>query len=118
MTTELEEEYSDSGESNASETTMKIKPAFYYEPNGVPVFKPTYEEFKDFYQFTSAIMDYGMKSGIVKVIPPQKWRENLPPMPEEKIKATSIVSAIRQEFQGSGTLCLTYARWNISSDEH
>ena len=31
------------------------------------------EEFKDFYKFITAVDSYGMKSGIVKVVPPKEW---------------------------------------------
>lgn len=39
-----------------------IQPA--YEEGGVPVFKPSYDEFRDFYRYITAIESYGMKSGI------------------------------------------------------
>lgn len=44
---------------------------------GIPVFKPTYEEFEDFYAYCKAINKYGMKSGVVKVIPPKEWKKKL-----------------------------------------
>jgi len=31
------------------------------------------EEFRDFEKFIHRINDYGMKAGIVKVIPPPEW---------------------------------------------
>lgn len=40
---------------------------------GIPVFKPTMEEFLDFEQFMNKIECWGMKSGIVKIIPPKPW---------------------------------------------
>jgi hypothetical protein len=53
---------------------MEIKPDHYYEgKDGIPVFKPTYEQFKDFKSFIMAVRPYGMNSGIVKVIPPKEW---------------------------------------------
>jgi len=79
----------------------KIKPAYYYPTDssarGVPVFEPSYEEFRDFNRcvfssfllvkvfaysvltrpfrdsFIAQIDNYGMKSGIVKVVPPKQW---------------------------------------------
>ncbi|ODQ78801.1 hypothetical protein BABINDRAFT_172091 [Babjeviella inositovora NRRL Y-12698] len=48
----------------------------HYE-DGVPVFTPTYAEFKDFYHFQRSINRFGMESGVVKVIPPHEWVESL-----------------------------------------
>ncbi|PWN34488.1 JmjC-domain-containing protein [Meira miltonrushii] len=45
---------------------------------GVPVFTPTWEEFKDFYSYCSRIDAWGMRSGIVKIIPPKEWTGSLP----------------------------------------
>lgn len=44
---------------------------------GIPVFKPTVEEFSDFEGYLNKIEAWGMKSGIVKVVPPQEWLVNL-----------------------------------------
>ncbi|KXN74977.1 hypothetical protein CONCODRAFT_76518 [Conidiobolus coronatus NRRL 28638] len=52
---------------------MHIEPDHYFENGGVPVFKPSMSEFKDFSKFVTAIFHYGMESGIVKVIPPPEW---------------------------------------------
>lgn len=41
-----------------------IQPAFYYEEGGVPVFKPTWDEFHDFNSFVSSIDSYGARAGI------------------------------------------------------
>ena len=35
--------------------------------------KQTLSQFKDFGKFIAAIDSYGMKSGIVKVVPPPDW---------------------------------------------
>lgn len=54
----------------------EIFPDHYWdEANGgkIPVFKPTMEQFRDFQKFIDKIDKYGMKSGIVKVIPPKEW---------------------------------------------
>ena len=40
---------------------------------GIPVFKPTMEEFKDFEGYMNKVECWGSKSGIVKVIPPKEW---------------------------------------------
>lgn len=52
-----------------------VEPSYY--SGGVPVFEPTMAQFLDFYKFNKAINEYGMKSGIVKVIPPQEWHSQL-----------------------------------------
>lgn len=52
----------------------------YFDPiddplaqRGIPVFKPTMEEFQDFEGYMNNIEAWGMRSGIVKVIPPAEW---------------------------------------------
>lgn len=73
----------------------KPRPAYYYDESydagtagpkkrhgrrggfkGVPVFEPTMQDFEGnggFYGFVKRIEKYGMRSGIVKVIPPKEW---------------------------------------------
>ena len=41
--------------------------------DGVPVLKPSYEQFKDFQKFIQLISKLGNESGIVKVVPPKEW---------------------------------------------
>lgn len=41
---------------------------------GIPVFKPTMEEFSDFEGYMTRIDLWGRRSGIVKIIPPVEWR--------------------------------------------
>lgn len=50
-----------------------IEPDHYWDGGRVPVFKPTMDQFRSFKRFMRKIDKYGMKSGIVKVIPPQEW---------------------------------------------
>jgi hypothetical protein len=52
----------------------------YFDPSddplaqrGIPVFKPTMEEFQDFEGYMNSIEAWGMRSGVVKVIPPAEW---------------------------------------------
>lgn len=40
---------------------------------GIPVFKPTMEEFQDFEGYMTKVEPWGMRSGIVKIIPPKEW---------------------------------------------
>ena len=49
----------------------------------IPVFKPTMEQFRSFPEFIKKIDRYGMKTGIVKVIPPQEWLDTLPELDEK-----------------------------------
>lgn len=73
----------------------RIRPSYYFDANydpasattvkkrgrrgglkGVPVFEPTMKEFEEeggFYGFVKRIEKYGMRSGVVKVIPPKEW---------------------------------------------
>jgi hypothetical protein len=44
---------------------------------GIPVFKPTMEEFRDFEGYMKSVETWGMRSGIVKIVPPQEWYEML-----------------------------------------
>lgn len=58
------------------EDEEEILPDHYWDgENGgrIPVFKPTMDQFRDFKKFVEKIDKYGMKSGIVKVVPPQEW---------------------------------------------
>jgi len=43
---------------------------------------------------------YGMKSGIVKIIPPQEWKDSLPSR-EELVKTVRVREPIKQDIMGS-----------------
>ncbi|KAI1110969.1 hypothetical protein F5Y14DRAFT_334961 [Nemania sp. NC0429] len=75
----------------------------------VPVFKPDMHQFKDFKKFMEKIDSYGMKSGIVKIIPPQEWKDNLPVL-DDLIKQVRVREPIKQEIMGSNG---TYRQVNI-----
>jgi len=51
----------------------EVEPDHYWDGGKIPVFKPTMAQFKSFKKYVEKIDKYGMKSGIVKVIPPQEW---------------------------------------------
>lgn len=55
------------------------------------------------------INPYGMKSGIVKVIPPPEWRAELPPL-DEAIKTIRVKEPIKQDIMGTSG---TYRQANI-----
>lgn len=75
----------------------------------VPVFKPDMHQFKDFKKFMEKIDSYGMKSGIVKIIPPQEWKDNLPAL-DDLVKQVRVREPIKQEIMGSSG---TYRQVNI-----
>ncbi|KAG0169293.1 hypothetical protein DFQ28_003740 [Apophysomyces sp. BC1034] len=58
------------------------------------------EEFKDFKAFMEAIDHYGKQSGIVKVIPPQEWKDNLPDM-SGSLEHVRVRNPIIQHIIGS-----------------
>ncbi|SCU90438.1 LADA_0F04082g1_1 [Lachancea dasiensis] len=69
---------------------------------GVPVFRPSYEEFRDFQGYMTSINQYGKQSGIVKVIPPQEWLSQLEkPLGADTLQKIRIRSPIQQHFNGS-----------------
>ncbi|KAI3647770.1 hypothetical protein MP228_007991 [Amoeboaphelidium protococcarum] len=79
----------------------ELEPAFYYSKDGVPVFKPTMEQFRDFNQFVTQVDKYGAISGIVKIIPPAEWRNEIKNIPQSRLESISFTTAIRQHFSGS-----------------
>ncbi|KAL2070708.1 hypothetical protein VTL71DRAFT_13734 [Oculimacula yallundae] len=87
---------------------LEIEPD-HISPDGVPVFKPTMEEFADFTRYMGAVNPYGMKSGIVKVIPPAEWVAAQPRL-DEAIKTVRVKEPIKQDIMGTGG---TYRQANI-----
>ncbi|KAG5653888.1 hypothetical protein H0H81_009711 [Sphagnurus paluster] len=70
---------------------------------GIPVFKPTMEEFEDFEGYVSKIECWGERSGIVKIIPPKEWTDALPPL-KDQLDGVKIKSPIEQHMLGRGGL--------------
>lgn len=70
---------------------------------GIPVFKPTMEEFADFERYMSNVECWGLRSGIIKVIPPKEWADALPPIKDQLLKV-KIRSPIEQHMLGRGGL--------------
>ncbi|KAF2836895.1 JmjC-domain-containing protein, partial [Patellaria atrata CBS 101060] len=87
---DIEEEDDDIGD---------VEPDHFYDGGNIPVFKPTMQQFKSFRKFIDKIDRYGMKSGIVKVIPPKEWRDSLPDL-ADKVKTIKVKNPITQEFAG------------------
>ncbi|KAH7040648.1 uncharacterized protein B0I36DRAFT_13421 [Microdochium trichocladiopsis] len=52
---------------------------------------------------------YGMKSGIIKVIPPDEWRQRQPPL-DDIVKQVTVKQPIKQDIMGSNG---TYRQVNI-----
>ncbi|PVH98738.1 hypothetical protein DM02DRAFT_657064 [Periconia macrospinosa] len=91
MSSELSDIDSDDGED--------IEPDHYWDGGKIPVFRPTMDQFRNFQRFIEKVDKYGMKSGIVKVIPPKEWRESLPDL-SEAVKSIKVKNPITQEFAG------------------
>ncbi|TIB43146.1 hypothetical protein E3P86_00102 [Wallemia ichthyophaga] len=81
-----------------------------YVCRGVPVFEPTMDEFVDFYDYVQKIDRYGMKAGIVKVIPPVEWLETLPEYNASNLDKIKIRQPIAQHMLGRSGL---YKQTNV-----
>ncbi|KAF2878395.1 hypothetical protein BDV95DRAFT_589331 [Massariosphaeria phaeospora] len=90
---------SELSELDSDDDGEEIEPDHYFEGGKIPVFKPTMDQFRNFKRFIDKIDKYGMKSGIVKVVPPKEWRESLPDL-SEAIKTVKVKNPITQEFAG------------------
>ncbi|PIL32652.1 transcription factor [Ganoderma sinense ZZ0214-1] len=66
---------------------------------GIPVFRPTLEEFQDFEGYMNRVEPWGMRSGIVKIIPPKEWTEQLPSVVPQLDKV-KLKSPIEQHMLG------------------
>ncbi|KAH6656694.1 hypothetical protein BKA67DRAFT_655011 [Truncatella angustata] len=75
----------------------------------VPVFKPDMHQFKDFKKFMEKVDPYGMKSGIVKIIPPADWKEKLPDY-HDLVKQIRVREPIKQDIMGTNG---TYRQVNL-----
>ncbi|KAK0543534.1 hypothetical protein OC845_006075 [Tilletia horrida] len=86
-----------------------IRPDEYYPTvysdvvhwNAVPVFKPSWDEFKDFYTYCKRISPEGMQHGIVKIVPPKEWLAMQGDL-SERLANFKIVSPLRQIVQPGG----------------
>ncbi|GAB7352984.1 hypothetical protein MBLNU459_g3550t1 [Dothideomycetes sp. NU459] len=102
-------ELSDIENDDDDDDAEEIVPDHYYDGGKIPVFKPTMDQFRSFKKFIDKIDKYGMKSGIVKVVPPPEWRNSLPDL-DELVKTIKIKNPIMQEFMGTHG---TYTQANI-----
>ncbi|KAF1806618.1 JmjC domain, hydroxylase-domain-containing protein [Mucor lusitanicus] len=82
---------------------MTVAPTAYYDQeNGgrIPIFTPTWDEFKDFKAFVESIEEYGKQSGIVKIIPPKEWKNQLPKLQQHQINNIKVTKPITQHIIG------------------
>lgn len=73
--------------------------------NGVPIFKPSFKDFKSFDSYINSIKKYGFVSGVIKVIPPKEWVQQLTTdehyLDAQLLKAIKIKSPIQQNITGN-----------------
>ncbi|EXJ69908.1 uncharacterized protein A1O5_06981 [Cladophialophora psammophila CBS 110553] len=81
-----------------AEQFSEVKPDRY--ENGVPIFTPTMEQFKDFQRYVKGVDPYGMQSGIVLIDPPEEWKRERKDL-DEIVKTIKIRNPITQEFHGA-----------------
>nr|CAG8629741.1 11135_t:CDS:2 [Entrophospora candida] len=95
--------------------TIQIQPDHFYDgKGGVPVFKPTFEQFKDFGAFVASVRKYGTEYGIIKVIPPSEWKSKLPNDLSEKLAKIKIAHPIQQVFMRQSK-CGAYIVKNVET---
>ncbi|KAJ3268636.1 hypothetical protein HDV01_002511 [Terramyces sp. JEL0728] len=80
--------------------------------DGIPVFSPHYEEFKDFHSYIKQIEHYGYKSGILKIIPPKEWLEKNYTS-YEMLKEIKISKPINQTFNCGGLPAGCQRQFNV-----
>lgn len=68
---------------------------------GVPVYHPEYEDFRDFKKFVEQIEPMGMQTGIVKIVPPKEWLDQLPKLDSTITSKIKIKRPIVQNVSGS-----------------
>ncbi|CAE7056829.1 unnamed protein product [Rhizoctonia solani] len=66
---------------------------------GIPVFRPTLDDFSDFERYMERIEPWGRRSGIVKVIPPKEWRDGLSST-NQRLAGVKLKHPIEQHFIG------------------
>ncbi|GMK54594.1 hypothetical protein CspeluHIS016_0111800 [Cutaneotrichosporon spelunceum] len=67
---------------------------------GIPVFKPTYDEFKDFDVYMERVAPWGQRSSIVKIIPPKEWVDTVNLIGPREMSELQIRSPIEQQMLG------------------
>lgn len=59
---------------------------------------------QDFEGYVTKTVPWGQYSGIVKIIPPDEWKQTLPPISKARLVDTPICAPIQQVFQGTNGL--------------
>lgn len=93
---------------------LDIEVNHYYEPSGVPVFRPTMEQFKDFYKFVLSIEKHGHKAGLAKIIPPQEWLDQSNTS-LSALKQFKISKPISQTFVCGGLPAGAQRQYNVET---
>ncbi|ODQ63127.1 JmjC-domain-containing protein, partial [Nadsonia fulvescens var. elongata DSM 6958] len=81
-----------------------IEPSEYWEDSGIPIFRPTMDQFRSFPEFISRIHHHGSRAGIIKVVPPAEWTQQLPNDLSDEISQIKIKNPIEQHISGRGGL--------------
>jgi jumonji domain-containing protein 2 len=77
----------------------------------VPVFYPTYDEFKSFSSYISKMESCGAhKIGLAKIVPPKEWVARKMGYKQKQIEETIVQNPIKQEVHGKNGL---YSVYNI-----
>ncbi|TAQ91132.1 hypothetical protein B7494_g576 [Chlorociboria aeruginascens] len=101
---------SDSELSDLEEEDLGEVAPDHWSANGtVPVFLPSLEQCGNFERYVEKVKDYGMKHGIVKVIPPAEWKGKLPRL-DQAIKTIKVKEPIAQDILGQSGI---YRQTNI-----
>ncbi|KAK0549722.1 hypothetical protein OC846_003960 [Tilletia horrida] len=82
----------DASDTESDDGITPLRPSsFYPTPGGsggfpgIPIFTPTMSQFRDFYSMCKRIDAWGMRTGIVKIIPPKEWTDALPHLNVEEV---------------------------------
>ena len=83
----------------------------------IPVFRPSYEEFKDFKSFIASVESFGHQSGIIKIIPPQEWVQSCISLSDlsSKLHHIRIKNPISQDITGGGLPPGIYRQFNVEN---
>ena len=77
----------------------------------VPVFYPTYDEFKDFSAFVSSIEARNAhKIGLAKIVPPKEWTARKMGYKQRQVDEKTVENPIKQEVHGKDGV---YSVFNI-----
>jgi jumonji domain-containing protein 2 len=67
----------------------------------VPVFYPTFDEFRHFSSYISKIESLGAHEiGLAKIVPPKEWTPRKLGYKQKQINETSVKNPIKQEIRG------------------